>query len=71
MTRLETEMAHMAKLLACPTSFPAWAEYLTWKADRLAIRDQEYASLPSMLGAEIARLKSKHSQSKQQRTGTP
>lgn len=65
-TRLETELAHMRRLLASPTSFRGWQLYLPDKAQRLARWDpQEYADLPQLLTAEMKRLELSHSQPKQ------
>jgi hypothetical protein len=58
MTRLHQEMEHMKTLLACPTSFRAWRQYLEAKAQHMAeVEPDEFGQLPMMLAAEIARLR--------------
>lgn len=49
MSRLETELAHMLRLLSTPTSFRLWKAHLWDKAKRLAESDPEYSELPQLL----------------------
>lgn len=72
MNSLETEMAHMLRLMDSQTSFLGWRDYLEWKAAALAKkRPQEYADLPRLLTAEMKRLESSLSPPKQQEPDTP
>lgn len=48
MTRLETELAWMLRLLAPPFT-AAWKAYVWDKAKRLAESDPEFAELPRLL----------------------
>lgn len=72
MTPLETEMAHLLRLVGCPTFSPAWRDYAQWKAEKLATKyPQEYADLPRLLTVEMKRLESSLSPPKQPEQGTP
>lgn len=69
---LETELAHMLRLMDSPTSFLGWRDYLEWKAKALAKKyPLEYEDLPRLLTAETRRLESSLLQSKQPEPDTP
>lgn len=72
MNPLATELAHMTAYLSeSPTSFRAWRQYFEHKAQEMASADpDEYSQLPMKLAAEIAKIRSKHSQSPQQGKAT-